>query len=146
VTGTNNENYIFGYLGDYLSYNLPNSEAIYRSFLQGVSSYYGGYAMSYDDMAELKKQFRSAFEENPEMNFLEEFTKGRNSSVNRHFSYYVMSAFLYKEALNAMGFDEALSLVYTGSGGEDLFETLEEVLSIDEAGFHDTILSIISKG
>lgn len=143
MTGTNNENYIFGYLGEYLYYNLPNSENMYWPFVQGVSTYYGGYALSYDDLEELKQQFRTKLKENPDLDFLEEFKKGRKSSVNRHFSYYVMSAFLCEEVLNQKDFKSVLELVYSGRDGQLFFENLKRVLNVDEKDFHDLIVNLI---
>lgn len=143
LTGTNNENYSFGYIGDYLYYNLPNKEKIYWPFVQGISTYYGGYGLSYDSMDELKQQFRVELQENPDFNFLDEFKKGRKSSVNRHFSYYVMSAFLCEEVMSKKGFDAVLKLAYSGQQGELFFKHLEEVIGVDESNFHNTIHKLI---
>jgi len=145
MTGTNNENYIFGYLGDYLYYNLPNKENMYWAFVQGVSTYYGGYGLSYDTMGELKQQFRNELHKNPSLDFLEEFKKGRKSSVNRHFSFYVMSAFLCEEVVNKKGFKDVLKLVYSGDKGELFFENLKTILNVDETNFHKTILRLINE-
>ena len=145
ITGTDNENYVFGFIGDYLYYNLPNREEIYGPFVRGMSAYYGGYALSYDDMANMKSQFRNELAANSEIDFLEEFKKGRKSSVNRHFSYYVMSAFLFEETLNKKGFTEALKLAYTGNKGERFFEVLNDASGINESNFHKTILAIIEE-
>ena len=144
LTGTDNPNYIFAYLGEYLYYHLPNPEQIYWPFVQGLSAYYGGYGLSYDDMAEMKKQFRQELIAKPDVDFLAEFKKGRKSSVNRHFSYYVMSAFLFEKALEEHDFTQALSLAYTGNEGEHFFDKLEELLSITEENFHQTIVEIIT--
>lgn len=144
MTGTNNENYIFGYLGDYLYYNLPDKEDMYWPFVQGVSTYYGGYALSYDNLSELKQQFRKELKENPEIDFLVEFKKGRKSSVNRHFSYYVMSAFITEAVINEKDFQNVLKLVYSGKDGELFFENLQEILDVREADFHKFIVDIIA--
>lgn len=144
LTGTNNENYVFGYLGEYLYYNLPNEDEMYWPFIQGVSTYYGGYGLSYDNMDELKLQFRKELNENPDVDFLEEFKKGRKSSVERHFSYYVMSAFLCEEILKKKGFDDVLTLSYSGNSGELFFENLKSILDIDESNFHETIVQLIN--
>jgi hypothetical protein len=143
LTGTANENYAFGYVGDYLYYNVPNKENMYWPFVQGVSTYYGGYGLSYDSMDDLKKQFRAELQKNPDINFLEEFKKGRKSSVNRHFSYYVLSAFLCEEVMKEKGFDEVLTLVYSGENGDQFFDHLKTVLHVDESNFHQTILRLI---
>jgi len=145
MTGTNNENYVFGYIGEYLYYNLPNNEAIYWPFVQGISAYYGGYGLSYDDMSTMKKQFRSELKANPNIDFLEAFKAGRKSSVNRHFSYYVMSAFLFEKALREIEFDEIMQLVYSGSDEKDFFKTLDKVLGVNEKNFHQTVLASIEE-
>ncbi len=144
LTGTNNENYSFGYIGDYLYYNLPNPEDIYWPFVQGLSTYYGGYALSYDSMEELKEQFKEELNQNPTIDFLEEFKKGRKASIKRHFSYYVMSAFLCEEIMKKKNFDDVLKLVYSGSKGAHFFELLKEVLNVDESNFHETIVRLIN--
>ena len=146
LPGTNNENYRFGYIGDYLYENLADPENIYWPFVQGVSTYYGGYGLSYDSMEELKQQFRAELKKNPTIDFLEEFQKGRKSSINRHFSYYVMSAFLCEETLKSKSFDEVLKLIYSGQNGEQFFENLEQVLHINESNFHETIERLIREG
>ena len=143
VTGTNNENYSFGYIGDYLYYNLPNKENMYWPFVQGVSTYYGGYGLSYDNKEELKKQFKDELKKNPTIDFLEEFNKGRKSSINRHFSFYVMSSFLCEEVIKKKGFKAVLELVYSGEKGELFFKNLKELLNIDENNFHEAIVRLI---
>jgi hypothetical protein len=55
-----------------------------------------------------------------------------------------MSAFLYEEALNKKGFDEAISLVYSVSDGDQLFANLKKVLAVDETNFHNTIVQLIN--
>ena len=145
VTGTDSENYVFGYLPDYLLYNLPDQEEIYPPFAQGIAAFYGGYGLSNDDLEELKRQFREKLKESPEIDFLQEFKKGRGSSVNRHFSHYVMDAFLFEEALKTKGFDEAFKLLYSGSQGERFFRNLKNILAIDESNFHSTIMKLIGE-
>lgn len=145
ITGTNNENYVFGFISDYLYYNLPNNDAVFWPFVKGVSTYYGGYGLDYDNIETLKSQFRKELKMNPDFNFLEEFKKGRKSSVNRHFSYYVMSAFLFEEALDKKGFDDALKLAYSGKNGVRFFENLDKILGINEKKFHQTILKLIQE-
>jgi len=144
VTGTNNENYIFEYLGDYLYYNMPDRDDMYWPFVNGMSAYYGGYGLSGDGIEVLKEQFRDKLKANPEIDFLEEFRKGRKSSVKRHFSYYVISAFLSQEAIEEHGFDTALELAYSGRKGEHFFEKLKRLLGVDEANFHETVVRLIS--
>jgi hypothetical protein len=145
ITGTNNENYVFGFIGDFLYYNLPERERLYWPFIQGISTYYGGYGLSYDNMETLKSQFREELSLNPNINFLQEFKKGRKSSVKRHFSYFVMCAFLYEEALNKKGFQTALKLAFSGNDGEDFFKNMELILGVNENNFHRTILRLIEE-
>lgn len=145
VTGTNNENYRFGYIGDYLYEHLPNNENMYWPFVQGISTFYGGYGLSYDSLEELKRQFKDELKKNPKLDFLEEFHKGRKSAINRHFSYYVMSAFLCEEIMKRRGFEEVLQLVYSGEKGELFFEKLDQVLNINEKNFHQAIVRLINE-
>lgn len=144
VTGTNNENYSFGYIGDYLYYNLPNSENMYWPFVQGLSTYYGGYGLSADSMEELKQQFKNELIKNPKIDFLEVFEKGRKVNISNHFPHYVMSAFLCEETMKEKGFEDVLKLVYSGENGDLFFENLKDVLNIDKSNFHQTIVSLIN--
>lgn len=125
LTGTNNENYLSEYVADFLYYNLPNRENMYGTFAIGVSTYYGGYGITNASMDELKQDFRNKSKHNPDFNFLEEFKKGRKSSVNRHFSHYVISAFLCEEVLMKGNFEDLLSLIYSGDNGEMFFKKIE---------------------
>lgn len=145
VTGMNNENYVSDYIAEYIYRYLPNSDDVYWPFALGVSAYYGGYFTTYDDMETMKRQFREKVKESPTIDFLEEFKKGRKSSVSRHFSYYVISAFLFEKVLKEKGFDEAFELVYSGGKGERLFEKLEKSVQVSEENFHDTILELIKE-
>jgi hypothetical protein len=145
LTGTNNENYVFGYVGNFLYHNLPNGDALYAPFVQGVSTYYGGYGLSYESTEELKQQFRDKLASDPDIDFLAEFKKGRKSSVNRHFSYYVMSAFLCEEVIAKNGFQDVLKLAYSGANGELIFENLKNILDVDESDFHATIVRLIGE-
>ena len=144
VTGTGNPAYIYEYIGEHLRAHLPNSAEIYWPFANGMSAYYGGYGLSGEPIDVLKSQFRDALRERPEIDFLEEFEKGRGSAVQRHFSYYVMSAFLCQEAVESHGFDAAMRLVTTGPDGERFFETLERTLGVDRSNFHATIVRLIA--
>jgi hypothetical protein len=145
VTGTNNENYNFGFIGDFLYYNLPNEANMYWPFVQGVSTYYGGYGLSYENMEELKQHFKNELKKNSNIDFLEEFRKGRKSSVNRHFSFYVISAFLCEEVMKKKGFEDVLKLVYSGNEGEFFFKNLKDILNIDEINFNQTIVRLINE-
>ncbi len=144
VTGTGRADYVFGYLGEHLYHNAPNPEELYRPFVTGMSTYYGGYGLTGEGMDELKAQFRAKLASNPEIDFLAEFGKGRGSSVNRHFSYYVMSAFLCQAAVEQHGVEAALRLAYAGPQGERFFPLLEEILGVSQSNFDATIRRLIA--
>jgi hypothetical protein len=145
LTGTDNENYLSEYVEDYIYYNLPNNENIYWPFIIGVSSYYGGYGLTNTSIAELKQDFLDELEKNPDFDFLIEFKKGRKSSVNNHFSHYVISAILCEEVLNKKSFNEVLELIYSGNDGVLFFENLKDALNVDEDNFNQTILRLINE-
>lgn len=143
-TGAGNPNYVFEYVDGYVSQSLPNSGDLYSPFVIGMAVCYGGYALTGSGLPELKAEFREALAKAPDMDFLEEFHKGRRASVNRHFSFYVMSAFLCELALKDGGFEAARRLLYSGPKGERFFENLDEVLGVNESNFHGTIARLIS--
>lgn len=143
VTGTNNENYIYGFLGDYLYDHLPHADSLYWPFVNGMAAYYGGYGLSGDDMNTLKAQFRQALEKNPDLDLLAAFKAGREASVSRHFSYYVMSAFVCEAVLKKHDFTAVLSLAYSGKNGEFFFKRLCSLLNIEEVEFHSLIVNLI---
>lgn len=144
VTGMDDENYIAGFIGEFLYYKLPNEGEMYWPFAEGLSTYYGGYSSK--NLEELKQEYRDELKINPEISFLEAFKKGRKASINRHFCHYVMSAFLYEKVLKEKGFDEAMKIVYSGSDGERFFENLNTTIGVNEGNFNETIRSIILVG
>lgn len=146
VTGSGRPDYRFEYVGEHLEHESPNAQDLYWPFVNGMSAYYGGYALSGDDLATLKRQFRDRLAAEPETDFLAEFRNGRKSSVQRHFSHYVMSAFLCEEAIAKRGFDCALRLAHAGADGVRFFPLLESELGIDESNFHATIARLIAEG
>ncbi len=143
VTGTGRPDYIFGYLPDHLEFRCPESEGLYWPFVNGMAAYCGGYALTGEDVDELKAQFRAELAKRPDIDFLAEFEKARKSSVNRHFSHYVMCAFLCEAVTNEHGFEAALQLSYAGADGERFFDLLEELLDIGRDNFHASILELI---
>ncbi len=143
ITGTDNENYIYEYILNYIYYYLPNSDDVYWPYVNGISTYYGGYAITYDNMDKLKSQFREQLKSTPDIDFYEEFNKGRKSAVARHFSYYVMSAFLFEEVLQQKGFESAFQLAYTGNDGNRFFDVLDQTIGVNRDNFHETIVSLI---
>ncbi|GJM23311.1 MAG: hypothetical protein DHS20C15_32260 [Planctomycetota bacterium] len=143
LTGTDNPNYTFEYVGEFLAHSLPRSEELYGPFVNGMSAYYGGYALSGDDMQTLRAQFRARLAAEPEIDFLHEYKQGRSSSVNRHFTHYVIGAFLCEEVVEQHGFDRALQLLRSGADGERFFANIQDILGVDEDGFHALILRLI---
>ncbi|MEM7228149.1 MAG: hypothetical protein AAF432_04960 [Planctomycetota bacterium] len=143
ITGTGNERFIFDYLVDYMSHFCDDDEDLYPPFVIGMAAYYGGYGLSGDDVETLKAQFRAELAARPDMDFLEEFRKGRQSSIERHFTYFVISAFLCEDVLERHDFDAVMRLARTGRSGERFFTMLEELLEIDESNFHAHIVELI---
>ncbi len=142
-TGTGDEAYIFGYVSGILPTRAQSPDDFYRPYVNGVAAYFGGYAMSGDSMEVLAQQFREELQRRHEIDFLEEFDKGRGSSVNRHFSHYVMCAFLCQEIVSQHGEAAALSLVNSGANGERFFDELESLIGVTRKNFHATILRLI---
>ena len=68
---------------------------------------------------------------------------GRGSSIQRHFSCYVMCAFLFGEIARRHGEERALGPVAAGREGERFFDQLEELLGITRETFHATIVRLI---
>ena len=110
-----------------------------------MSTYYGGYGLSGDSLVELKQQFRDKLKAEPNIDYLTEFRKGRKSSAKRHFSYYVVSAFLCEEVLKTRSFQDALALTYADADGETFFEQLDSILGVNENNFHATIVRLINQ-
>ena len=143
VTGTGNPNYKFALVGEHLR-AMPRAVELYRPMAVGMGAYYGGYSLSGDSIGVLKEQFRNKLAASPDLNFLDEFKKGRKSSVQRHFSHFVMCSFLFGEALETSGFEGALSLAFTGRDGVRFFSTLKKVTGIDEDNFHEAMVRLIA--
>ncbi|MDF1838260.1 MAG: hypothetical protein P1V35_10350 [Planctomycetota bacterium] len=142
-TGTGDESYLFGYVRGMLAETASDPGAIYSPYLNGVAAYYGGYGLSGDTMEDLASQFRGEWKRRPDIDFLEEFKKGRKSSVHRHFSHYVMCAFLFQAIVERHGEAVGLQPLQAGADGERFFTQLESLLGVTEADFHDTILGLI---
>ncbi|MDF1809768.1 MAG: hypothetical protein P1U42_08740, partial [Phycisphaerales bacterium] len=144
ITGTGDERYIFEYLVDYMVEYCDSENDLYPPFVYGIATYFGDYGLSGDDMQMLKFQFRQELENNPEINFLDEFSKGRSSSVQRHFSFYVISAFICEEVVKKQGYESMLKLAHSGRSGEEFFNNLDELLKIQKDAFHDFIVRLIT--
>lgn len=143
VTGTGRANYSFEYVGEQLQRQHPRSADLFGTFVTGLSAYYGGYATSGDDLSTLKRQFRERLVEQPDIDFLAEFRKGRKSSIQRHFCHYVISALLCEEAIEQHGFETAMRLTFSGKDGQQFFHILEADMGITEANFHSTVCRLI---
>ena len=142
-TGTGDLAYVFGYVRDVLTANAKDPAAVFGPYANGVAAYYGGYGLSGDSMEVLALQFREELVRRPKMDFLAEFKKGRGASIQRHFSHYVMCAFLCREIVARHGEAAALGLVECGPNGERFFAELERLLGVTEQNFHATILRLI---
>ncbi len=145
ATGTGDERYIFGYASGVLAHEAADRDEIFWPYLNGVAAYYGGYAISGDSMEVLKRQFREELEARPTIDFYDEFMKGRGASVHRHFSCYVMSAFLCEEIVAQHDEKTALGLVESGADGEGFFDQLDSLLGVNEGNFHSTIVRLIGQ-
>lgn len=143
LTGTGDERYIFGYLRDYLRQHCDLEGDLYSPFVNGMAAYYGGYGLSGHDMPTLKQQFRARLAADPDFDCLREYRLGRRSSVNRHFTFYVICAFLCEQVVTQFGFEQALALARSGRNGEQFFARLHRILGVDEAGFHELIVRLI---
>ena len=143
ITGSGDERYIFEYLVDYMAERCDEDSDLYPPFVYGIATYFGDYGLSRDDMRTLKSQFRAELREKPGIDFLAEFKKGRGSSVSRHFSCYVMSAFLCEEIVEQHGLEAMIRLAHAGRDGERFFLLLEELLGVGEGGFHALIERLI---
>ena len=143
VTGTGDERYLFGYVRDVLEHRATNPADVYGPYANGIAAYYGGYSLSGDSMEVLAQQLTDELARRPSLDFLEEFRKGRGSSVERHFTYYVLCAFLYREVLERHGVQVALAGLESGADGARFFDFLEAQLGVDEAGFHRLIVDLI---
>ncbi len=140
ITGTGDPAYLFGYVRGLLSARAKNPDAVFAPYANGVAAYYGGYSLSGDTVEVLAKQFRDALARRPDIDFLEMFRKGRGSSIQRHFSHYVMCAFVCRELVARHGEREALALVECGADGERFFPELERLLGVTEETFHAAVL------
>jgi len=143
LTGTNDAAYIPGFVEDYLERHVPGADQIYRPCAVGLAICYGNYFTSGHDLPTLKAQFRAALAARPDLDFLEEFRKGRGASIERHFCHFVICAFLCEQVLERRGFDAALQLVHSGPEGERFFSNLESMLGVDEAGFHEAVVGFV---
>ena len=144
ATGMNNECYIRDYIHGHFFQRMDHVDELYRPFREGMAIYYGG-TWGGVRLPEMIQRFREEMLPRPGVDFLEEFKKGRKSSVRPHFSFFFLSALLCREVIEQHGFEEALQLVYSGSEGERFFANLDDVLGVDESNFHDTIVRLMEE-
>ncbi|MGB0951911.1 MAG: hypothetical protein ACPG31_01680 [Planctomycetota bacterium] len=143
VTGTGDPDFRFEYISDYLPQIAHLKGKLYPPMVMGAATYYGGYGLSRDSLPTLKSQFRAALLANPQVDFLQEFRKERGSSIQRHFTYFVISAFLYEAAIDRVGFEGAMGLACSGKEGEQFFPKLQQTLGVTESGFHAFVVELI---
>ncbi len=144
VTGMNNECYIRDFIHGHFFDRMDNADRMYRPFREGMAIYYGG-TWGGVRLPEMTQRFREEMLPRPGIDFLEEFRKGRKSSVRPHFSYFFMSALFCREVIEEHGFEQAMKLVYSGSDGEDFFANLDDVMNVNESNFHDTIVRLMEE-
>ncbi len=144
VTGTGDERFIFDYLVDYMSAYCDDDSDLYPPFVYGMAAYYGGYGLGGDDLNTLKAQFRDRLIEQPDFNLLDEYRKGRKSSVQRHFTNFVICAFICEDAMDRLGFDGMMRIARSGRSEDQFFESVEQLLGIDQDEFHNYIERLIN--
>ncbi|MEM1331542.1 MAG: hypothetical protein AAGG07_13385 [Planctomycetota bacterium] len=145
LTGTGNERFVFEFVVDYMRQFCNDEGDLYWPFVYGIAAYYGGYGLGGDDLAELKAQFRQALRKRPHIDFLAEYRKERGSSIQRHFTHFVICAFLCEKALAQHGFDGVMQLAHAGESGERFMLTLDRLLGVNEANFHATVVELIQE-
>ncbi len=143
VTGTDDERYIFEFAEAFIARHCDQNEMLFPPMVTGLAVYFGDYALSGDDLPTLKAQFRAALAANPDIDFLDEFKKGRGSSIERHFTHFVISALISEAVIEQHGFDRAIELARSGRSGEMFFERLGTLLGVREHGFHQMVLDLI---
>lgn len=146
VTGMGDECYMYGYAGEFL--RSPNHDRAdrYHMMAVGFQTLFGGYWLIGTPMEALRQELRETVKQDPEIDLLDLFKKGRNGQTLGHAPSLVMAALVCEQALEKRGFDDLLRLVYSGRDGERFFEQLEAVLGIDEAGFRGTIVEMLNAG
>ena len=144
LTGSDDERYIFAYTLDFMQAFDDADGDLYPPMVYGLATYFGEYGLSGHDLPTLKAQFRQRLNAEPGIDFLEEYNKGRGSSVSRHFTHFVICSFLCEAVAQRHGMDAVIDLVHSGRSGDRFFEQIEELLGVDEAGFHDLMVRLIS--
>ena len=144
ATGTDDPDRRFEFVREVLGV-APGAETLYGPFATGldvcVSDCYG---LSGAGLATLKAQFREELARRPDIDFAEEFRKGRGSSIHRHFTHFVICAFLAERVLAERGTVAALELARSGPERATFFQRLAALVGIDEAGLHAAVLEAIA--
>ena len=140
VTGMNREDNLRDYVYAHFRQRMPHATALYQPVLEGLAVCYGK-TWGGVSLREMKARFARALEQRPDMDFLEEFRKGRGASVQRHFTFFFLGALIVEGLLAEDRFEDILALMYCGADGARFFALLEERLGISERGFHDAMLA-----
>lgn len=143
VTGMGDECYLYGYVGCFLRSPDHDASEAYHTMSVGFKTLFGGYWLIGTPMEALREELRETVKQDPEIDLLTLFKKGRNGQTLGHAPSLVMAALICEQALEKSGFDGLLRLVHSGSSGERFFDELEALLSIDEAGFRDAIVEML---
>ena len=144
VTGMGDECYLYGYVGRFLDSPDHDVSEGYGTMRAGFGTLYGGYWLIGTPMESLREELRATVKQNPEIDLLDLFKKGRNGQTLGHAPSLVMAALICEHALEKSDFDGLLRLIYSGSKGERFFVELEAVLGIDETGFQDAIIEMLN--
>lgn len=142
VTGMNREDNLRDYVYAHFRHQLPREDELYRPILEGLAVCYGK-TWGGVSLAQMKERFRRAYAERPDMDFLEEFRKGRKVSVQRHFTFYFIGALICEDLLAQDRFDGIVTLLYSGAKGERFFAKLQQVLGMHEGNFHARVLRMM---
>lgn len=143
-TGMDDECNIDDYVNAHLLNRLPKRDEMYRGIREGIAVVYGN-TWGGVSVAEMKIRFLEAYENNPKMNFLDEFKKGRKSHVGPHFTFFFVCALFCEKLINEDRFDAAIRLLYSGQKGERFFENLDKEMGINESNFHETVLRLMNE-
>lgn len=144
LTGMGDECYMYGYASQFLrSPELDRSE-IYHTMATGFKTLYGGYWLIGTPMEVLREELRETVAQQPDIDLLDLFKKGRNGQTLGHAPSLVMAALICERALQEGDFAGLLRLVYSGSDGERFFGELKDVVGIDEAGFRAAIVAMLA--
>ena len=144
ATGTDDPDRRFEFVRETLGV-APGAETLYGPFATGLAvSVSDCYGLSGDGLETLKAQFREELARRPDIDFAEEFRKGRGASIHRHFTHFVICAFLAERVIDAHGTAAAIELARSGPDRATFFRKLDALVGVEEAGLHAAVLEAIA--